>query len=209
MDITGRACQRMCEIQNFSYCPYVGLKLGHRPWHATFNRIPLLHELAQTDFAGWIIYLDADAYPFDLAFDLRGYLQRNSGFALIGAPCQPTQPLPNGGILLLNFADRRTREIIGAWMRKLYVIFPGGALPDAAEWPDRVENDQSMLHYTLVERNDIGQLLKLEPLTLMGAPDSNLLRQVMRQFGDLNARCIDAEQGVRRALDMARTVKHG
>jgi hypothetical protein len=207
LDITSRACSRLCEIQGLCYSQFVGLKLGTRPWHAIFNRIQLLADIAATEYTGWAIYLDADAYPFDLTFDLKSYLSRNQHYALIGTQCQADQRLPNSGILLINFADLRSREIVFAWQRFLNVIYPGGALPPSSEWPEDVHNDQSMLHCVLEQRGDVEQAVRFESPRLIGDMDAIFLRQVLRRFGDFDWLREEATTGVAVALMMAEAWK--
>jgi hypothetical protein len=203
LDITARACKRWSEVQKLHYAPFVGLKIGSRPWHAIFNRILLLAEIAQSDFAGWAVYLDADAYPFDFTVNLRAYLARNASFALIANQCQADQLLPNSGILLFNFADPRTREIIAAWRSLLQERFAQGRISSDPEWPEKTINDQSMLHEVLIRRGGVKQEILFESGRFIGDLDAVFLRQVLRRHGDFGWRLTEAETAVRVALLMS------
>jgi hypothetical protein len=72
--LSARANRAYCRRHEIAYQAFVGVKRGFHSWQATYNRIPLLQELVDAGFAGWVLYLDADAYVADLDFDLRLYL---------------------------------------------------------------------------------------------------------------------------------------
>src|SRR5262249_15523342 len=103
--------------KGFSYSTFVGLKRGYFPWHACFNRIFLLKELAAAGYAGWAFYLDADAYIYDQCFDLNAYLEAHRDKCLIAGPGGLTD-LPwdiNDGVLLVNFGHKDALEIVDRW----------------------------------------------------------------------------------------------
>lgn len=202
LDITSRATRAWCARHGMAYEAFVGLKLGSMPWHATFNRIPMLADIARAQAGGWVIYLDADAYPFELDFDMRLYLAAHRRFALIGVQCQQDQWLPNAGILLFNLDDPRSHTIIAAWQRRLETCYPGGRLPATDDWARGAQNDQSMLHDVLLKHGGLESLVRFESPRLIGDLDARVLRQVLRRFGDLAWRCAEATRGVAEALAM-------
>ena len=61
----------------------VGVRRGRSPWMSVFNRIFMLADLLRQNYDDWVIYLDADAFPIDMGFDLPAYLCRNSKWSLI------------------------------------------------------------------------------------------------------------------------------
>lgn len=199
-DVTSRASRRFCELQDIDFRPFVGLKRGNAPWHAIFNRIPLLAELLAEDFDGWAIYLDADAYPFDLQFDLRRYLSDSAYYGMMGPNAGGERWQANSGVMLLNCADRRTREVVADWNRLFDALMPEDRLQGLPEWPQGVPDDQSMLHAIMQQRPDNTEILKLEPISFIGAPSASFIRQVLRIHGDMLQRCQIAEQGVAEAL---------
>jgi hypothetical protein len=199
-DITSSISQRFCDLHDLSYAPFIGIKRGDRPWHATFNRIPLFSELANRGFAGWAIYLDADAYFFDLAFDIHAYLEQNKHWAVIGAPGGEGAWQVNAGILLLNFGHPATLEIVNAWQKAFDETMPDSLLLGLPDWADDVPNDQTMLHQIMYHRPDHAEVQKVEPLSFLGASSSTFIRQVLRFHGDFAARINTARTDAASAL---------
>jgi hypothetical protein len=203
-DITAEACRALCARHALTYAPFIGVVRGHFPWHAVYNRIFLLNDLAEAGFGGWVIYLDADAYPFDLSFNVRRYLAANRSVGMIAASGGPEPWQPNSGMLLLNFADFRMRSLLAAWHAQFLAYYPGGMPRAEPDWPQDVEGDQAMLHHVLRKRNDLATLLKDEPRSLMFDVQSTFLRQVTRSFGSFRERCEEARTGVQVALRMGK-----
>jgi len=182
-----------------TYAPFIGIKRGDQPWHATFNRVPLFSELAKRGFEGWAIYLDADAYFFDLAFDIRSYLRKTK----VGAHWRPGGEgawQANAGILLLNFKHPATLEIVDAWQKAFDETMPDSRLLGLSDWADDVPNDQSMLHQIMYYRSDHAEIQKLEPLSFLGASTSSFIRQVSAIHGDFDERINTARNDVAGAL---------
>jgi len=116
--------RRFCELNEFEYQAFLGIKHGGDPWHATFNRIDLLHDEIRRGYRGWILYLDADAYVFDIKFDARRYLAQRENYGLIALPVRgpvPTWDI-NGGILFFNTSNRFGRAILRRW-KALFDIY--------------------------------------------------------------------------------------
>jgi hypothetical protein len=198
LDITAAASSRFCDIQGVDYIQFVGIKRGRHPWHATFNRIAMLGDLIQAGFSGWAIYLDADAYPFDLRFDLAGYLSQNERWSLIAAAGGSEPHMPNGGILLVNMAQQAAIEIVRTWQKAFDNELPEERLNAATDWIE--VDDQSLLHEILAGRGDARSVVKIEGFELIGWPYSRFLRQMLRQFGDFDTRCDRLREGVAEAL---------
>jgi hypothetical protein len=198
LDITAPAGMRFCHNLGLPYIRFVGIKRGVHPWHAAFNRIIILSELLSQGHTGWVVYLDADAYPFDLHFDLAGYLTVHDRWGIIAAPGGHASFMPNSGILLLNFAQPAVRDVVRAWQSAFDEQWPDARLAEATDWVGN--GDQDLLHHILHQRGDSDSLVKLESFTLIGWPASRLFRQVLRQFGTFEERCKSARQGVAKAL---------
>ena len=199
LEITSPAARKFCYYQSIDYTQFIGIKRGKYPWQASYNRIPMLMELAKEGFHGWAIYLDADAYPFDLRFDLNEYLGSHANWAIIGARGHEVLHLPNSGILLINFAHDATREIIKAWHKAFRRDVTDEMLAATSDWSQ--PDDQSLLHVILGKRKDTEEVLKLESFEVMGWPKSAVFRQMLRQFGNFNQRCEALRAGVQEAFD--------
>lgn len=85
IDDTSRTVALYCYLHSYGYEKFVGLKKGVAPVHATFNRVFMLNELIDSGYAGWVAYIDADAYIRDLTFDVTKYLIENQKHAFIAA----------------------------------------------------------------------------------------------------------------------------
>lgn len=194
--ITSRASREFCRRQRISFEPYVGIKRGSHPWHAIFNRIPMLADVGRSGFKGWVIYLDADAFPADMNFDLRGYLAQNDQFAVIGARGGDAPWNINSGILLFNFRHSAAREIVSAWEDTFLREMPNDRLRAMPEWIEPCPNDQGMLHSVLAARNDHAAVVKMETFDLIGWTSSRLFAHAMRIEGSFERRCEQAMRGV-------------
>jgi len=58
-----------------SYNTYIGIKRGDLPHYATLNRIFMLEEMVDRGYAGWAIYLDADAIVIDRDLNIKSFLE--------------------------------------------------------------------------------------------------------------------------------------
>lgn len=65
----------------------------------------MLADLARDGYRGWVVYLDADAFVADLAFDLRSYFQENEVFVLMGGPAAPASWAINAGVFSIDLSD--------------------------------------------------------------------------------------------------------
>jgi len=65
---TSRTIQEYCRRHPVNHESYIGIKKGVWPWQATHNRIYKLNELIESDYKGWFLYIDADAYIADFNF---------------------------------------------------------------------------------------------------------------------------------------------
>jgi hypothetical protein len=198
LDITAQAARRFSETQGADYVQFVGIKRGCHPWHAAFNRIVMLSDLVRQGFEGWAIYLDADAYPFDLRFDLPDYLAAHQRWALIGAAGGSEPHMVNSGILLLNLGQAAAQDVVRSWQAAFDVALPDDRLKAADDWLE--VDDQTLLHHVLRAHSDVDSVVKIEGFELIGWPYSRFLRQMLRQFGDFDTRCDRLREGVAEAL---------
>src|SRR4051794_34277184 len=78
---TSRTTREFSRRHGLEYRQFVGIKFGQFPWHSTYNRIHMMAELLAEGHQGWVLYLDADAYIYDLDFPIMEYLIENDQFA--------------------------------------------------------------------------------------------------------------------------------
>jgi hypothetical protein len=148
LNLTSKTVQRYCGQNNFHYQSYVGIIRGYYPWQATFNRIPILHRLAESGFLGWVCYLDADAFVADLNFDLINYLADKGDTALIAAPGgQSFWWAVNAGVLFLNLGHPLGQAIVREW-HSAFGAITDDELRVGVGW-SAVPDDQSLLHQVL------------------------------------------------------------
>jgi hypothetical protein len=148
LELSSKTVEEYCRKNNFHYHSYLGILRGYHTWQATFNRIPILHRLAESGFSGWVCYLDADAFVADLNFDLLSYLGDKTDIALIAASGgQSFWWDVNAGVLFLNLGHPLGQAIVREW----HTAF--GAITDdqlrvAVVW-STVPDDQSLLQQVL------------------------------------------------------------
>jgi hypothetical protein len=199
--VSARTNRAYCRRHGIAYQAFIGVKRGFHPWQATFNRIPLLHELAEAGFAGWVLYVDADAYVADLGFDLRGYLADKAAYAAILTPVAPGAAWwdINAGVALFNLASGEGRRLIGNWYAAFMAI-GDAALRAAGQW-DLVRNDQDLLHDLLRGDASLRPHVFLQGTELINADRARFIRQVLRVQADgLAARMRIVQQDTDRIL---------
>lgn len=124
LEITSRTVIEYCSRHDLSCQVHIGICRGNQPWHATFNRIVLLRRLLNSGFAGWVCYLDADAFITDLAFDIRAYLRNKDDIAMVIATDDAsTSDRPfwavNAGTFLINLGHPLGQQIVYEWADRL------------------------------------------------------------------------------------------
>src|SRR6516164_5460781 len=113
LSITSRVNKIFCKRNDIEYEAFVGIKRGFYPWHACFNRIIILNELVQNGFAGWVFYLDADAYIYDLSFNIRQYLAAiHEPFIFAPGGTSGQKWDVNDGVFLINLNAPASRKLI-------------------------------------------------------------------------------------------------
>lgn len=194
----GRVANEQYAIKNgFDYGSYVGIKRGYYPWHASFNRLFMLKELADIGYRGWVFYIDADAYIRDQSFDLRQYLESHQDKYLIAATGGVTEERweLNDGVFLINLGHPNALRLIDLWHWH-FMATPDEALRLARDWDD-VTNDQTRLHDILRANPYLIEHIHVENYQFQDLGNSGFVRQVMRQAGmTLDDRIAEMRNGV-------------
>ncbi len=178
--ITAPNVTEYCRRHGFGYESFIGVKRGFHNWQATFNRVPMLEEIAARGFSGWALYLDADAYIQDLDFDLSIYLADKSDRAAILAPAGPTSRHwdVNAGVVLVNLGHPLGRSLIAQWAER-FATHSDDLLRESVKWMD-VGNDQDLLHHILREDKALAEAVLIEPISLINGPYARFIRQQLR-----------------------------
>lgn len=119
-EVTSRTVVEYCKRHDLNCQFFIGICRGNQPWHATFNRIVLLRRLLNGGFAGWVCYLDADAFIADLDFDIRAYLRDKADVAMViatdnaSAADRPFWAV-NAGTFLINLGHPLGQQIVYDW----------------------------------------------------------------------------------------------
>ncbi len=182
--LSARTNRAFCRRHGIAYQAFIGIKRGFHPWQATFNRIPMLHELVAARFAGWVLYVDADAYVADLDFDLRGYLADKPAAAAILTPVAPGAAWwdINAGVALFNLASAEGRWLVARW-HDAFMAITDDALRGDADWA-LVRNDQDLLHDILRANDWLRPHVVLQSTELINASNARFIRQVLRARAD-------------------------
>ncbi len=198
---SSRANRAFCQRHGIAYAAFVGIKRGFHPWQAMFNRILLLQEYLEQGYTGWILYLDADAFVADLAWDVRGYLADKADYAAVMTPGGEAVAdwAVNDGVGFFNLRDPACRHLIAAWHRAFMEI-SDSALRAAAQW-ELIRNDQDLLQDVLREDRGLRTRVFLESPARINSRSASLIRQVLRaQEPDMLARRRAIEAEVEMAL---------
>lgn len=196
MVASSRANREFCAGHDLAYAGFVGIKRGFHPWHAVFNRIVLLREYMEQGFAGWVLYLDADAVVVDLRWDVRSYLRTKADFAAVLAPAGEGVPdwEVNDGVAFFHLGHPACRALIAAW-NDAFARIDDAALRAAGRW-NMVPHDQDMLQDILRADPALRSKIFLESPRAINSREATLVRQVLRaQEPDMQARlgAIEAE----------------
>lgn len=177
---TSRTVRRFCQTHDFSYECFIGIKRGYFSWHSVYNRIVILKELLDSDFTGWVFYLDADAYIADPNFDLHTYLSNKSKYAAIFAHTRMKDIWHdvNIGIFMINFGSEATRNLINNWYKYFNEISEED-LRKSSEWGD-VPSDQDLLHRVLRDHPEYRPSIYLESPDLLNGRTGGFVQQFTR-----------------------------
>ena len=195
--ITAPNVREYCRRHGLGYESFVGVKRGFHAWQATFNRIPMLVELIERGFAGWALYLDADAWIQDLDFDLAAYLADKSDRAAIFAETGVTDAAwdVNAGVALINLGHPLGRELVGQWAAG-FAAHSDEALRAGEIWFDE-GNDQDLLHQILRRDRAIADAVLIERISFINGPFARFIRQQLRTLSpSFGARLDDLSKAV-------------
>ncbi|WP_019831766.1 hypothetical protein [Sphingomonas sp. PR090111-T3T-6A] len=181
LDATSRTVVEFCRRHDHGYESFIGIKRGSHPWQATFNRIPMLTDLVKRGQKGWVVYLDADAYIFDLDFDLRSYLADKADRAavMVSMGGEPHWAV-NAGVFMLNLGHEAGRRIVERWAAK-FAALSDEQLVAMTTWDDGC-SDQSMLYEVLDEDVLVRNAVHYESNELINGNYSRFIRQILRAY---------------------------
>ena len=198
--------RKYCETHGLEFERFLGIKRGFHPWQACFNRIVYLKQKLDEGYAGWVFYLDADAYVYDHEFDVRDIISRNLGdyyFAPGGLTGHKWDV--NDGVFLINLGSEPGKALVEAW----YNHFMGTSdheLREAVDW-NMVPSDQPRLHEILRNRPDLLARLTLLPREVFNNEHASFVRQVLRSNAETLEQRIDKlRAGVGQAMSGEKSV---
>lgn len=183
LDQTSRTVKAYCERWGFQYEQFVGIKRGHLPWHASYNRMYLLKEMMDAGYTGWLFYMDADALIQDQSFDLRAYLADKADRAGIFAGyCDEVTPHNiNSGGFALNFVHPTAQRLIGDfwWGAQLITDEQFAA---SQTWEVDLYNDQDMLccNLAFLREQGVGDDFLFERSNYSYVNEGPFIRQLLR-----------------------------
>jgi hypothetical protein len=190
LDASARANIAFCRRHNIVYESYCGVKAGASPWMATYNRIFMLNEVLDRGFAGWAIFIDADAFIADMDFDFRRYLAQNAAYCLIGTTGGSATPWDiNAGVLFINLGDPEGHVFVREWQKQFYDKVPQSYLADESSVWDEYPNDQTLMYEVLKSNPRLLIKTKREDSANYNYVDGRVIRQALRaSFRDLRSR---------------------
>ncbi|MGK7870669.1 hypothetical protein [Falsiroseomonas sp. E2-1-a20] len=183
LELTSRINRLYCDQQSIGYESRLGIERGFQPWHATFNRIPMLKRLRDGGFRGWVLYLDADAYVADLSVDIRRFLAARANRSIVGA-LGHNKALSdiNAGVVFYNFAHPDTGFILDEWQRLFQAEVTDEMLRRSSQPWDFKPNDQDLLQRVL--RENLIALwagIGIEERELFNHRNAQFVRQILRR----------------------------
>lgn len=180
---TSRTAREFCRRHGLAYRQFTGLKYGTFAWHSTYNRIHMMKELLEEGHHGWVLYLDADAYIFDLDFPIIEYLKENDRFAMIAVLATVAAEYwdINAGVVFLNLGHPLGQRIVAELVERFAAA---AQAPQFAEshWPDidLLLDDQGLLNRTLIENSGWRKSIRYEPDSLMNSLHGSFIRHHLR-----------------------------
>jgi hypothetical protein len=181
---TSRTAIEYARRHGFAYESFTGIKRGFHSAQAAFNRILMLDELVERGHRGWAIHMDADAYIYDLDFDLRAYLGDKQDRAAIMATI-PGETIPwhiNSGVLFFNLGHPQGVELIRRWKSRFMAV-PDDKLRSLTSVWD-TENDQVMLYDCLNQDAELRGHVLFEDARLFNHYWGTFIRQYLNSYDD-------------------------
>lgn len=195
---TSRTAIEYCRRHNHAYECFIGVKRGYYPAQATFNRIFMLEDLINRGHRDWVLYMDADAYIYDLDFDLNAYLSDKLDRSAILATI-PGETIPwhiNAGVFFLNLGHSHAIELCHEWRRRFMKV-PDERLKNLVSVWDH-ENDQMMLYEALDQDPAIREPVYFEDATVFNHHEGRFVRQFLHALDpNIDTRTATIEAAVR------------
>ena len=179
LKIGGSVNQLYCRLFGLEYFSYVGIKRGYFPWHATFNRITILKEFIDAGYDGWVFYVDADAFIYDLNKDCRDFCEKSDS-AMLMSPGGLTGEHwdVNDGVFLANLSNPIVKKIVAAWYED-FMSTSDDALKAAKDWYN-VKSCQPRFHSVLKNNPEFQRAIQHVPREVLNHHDASFVRQILR-----------------------------
>ena len=184
LEIGSRTVKTYVSKFGYGYLSFIGLRRGRFAWQASYNRIPMLMEMVEAGYTGWVCYMDADSYVVDIGFDLDNYLADKSDVALIAAHSCVQPPVwfdINNGVFLINLGHSKGKEVIKQWHAR-YLAISDNDFNKAEVWGD-IPNDQQLLHEAMQEVSDLEShtIVDMSHSKLLNYHNGRFIRQILRE----------------------------
>jgi lipopolysaccharide biosynthesis glycosyltransferase len=209
LEATSRTTREFCRRHGLEYRNFIGVKQGLWPWHSTYNRLHMMKELLDENHRGWVLYLDADAYIYDLEFSIAEYLEINKQSAMIAVRANSSAEYwdINAGVLLINFDNCLARTIVRDLIRRLEQASQGTEF-FLNKWPapDLLMDDQGILNCAFIENPGWQSAVHYEFQSLMNSMHASFIRHHLRAVTpDLSERIKSIQAEVEYILSADRT----
>jgi hypothetical protein len=207
---TSRTAIEYARRHGFAYESFVGIKRGFHGAQAAFNRIFMLDELIERGYRGWALHMDADAYVYDLDFDLRAYLADKGDRSAIIATI-PGESVPwhiNSGVLFIHLGHPQGRALVRDWKRR-FLDVPDERLRDLTSVWDHL-NDQTMLYQALDQDEALREPVLFEDAMLFNHVHGRFIRQFLNSLdSNIDTRTATIEAAVRDVMEGTPIVEDG
>jgi len=155
LDISSSINQFYCNLRGYIYNSYIGIKRGSSSIHATYNRGYLLKELIDSGYDGWVLYVDADAFVYDLNFDAINYILECGDYDFIAAEASDQISenwAINAGIFFINLGSNVGKSIVFNLVNVYEAFVPKEYWDDPeAGWAPSGYDDQNLLYSVLAQ----------------------------------------------------------
>jgi hypothetical protein len=181
LQATAAVNQVYCSRHDISYSQFIGIKRGFHPWQACFNRIVLINEMIDLGYRGWVFYLDADAFVWDLSYDVRRLIDYIDKPIIMAPGSQSGQPWDvNDGVFLINLSNKTARRLILTWLAS-FMSISEKRLRAMPEWPPQdIHSDQPLLHGILHRTKRFQDILGHADRHVLNDSTASFVRQILR-----------------------------
>jgi hypothetical protein len=160
----------------------------------------MLEELVSSGYKGWVFYLDADAFVYNMEFDVRSLMQDTHASLLAARGGSTGHHWDiNCGVFLLNLGTVAGQAIVHLWFDDL-MRTPRDALYAAEDW-GATPSDQDRLQDILRRNAGLAHAwLKHLPKDLLNNRKATFVRQVLRAHGSFEERCLEIRDQVNKVV---------